>query len=66
MRMPPCGVPVRVSRCSPSSVSSPALRKAFTSAGTRLSFTLARTRSMTNECETLSKAASMSASSTQR
>ena len=65
-RMPPCGVPVRVSRCSPSSVSTPALRKAFTSASTRLSLTRARTRSMTAGCETLSKAASMSASSAQR
>ena len=64
--MPPCGVPVQVSWYSPSSVSTPALRNALTSASTRLSLTLARTRSMTAECEQLSKAASMSASSTQR
>ena len=41
--------------CSPSSVSTPALRKAFTSARTRLSLTRARTRSSRAECETLSK-----------
>ena len=37
-----CGCP----RCSPSSVRIPALRNAFTSASTRLSLTLARTRSI--------------------
>ena len=36
-----------VSRCSPSSVSTPALRNAFTSASTRLSLTRGRTRSIT-------------------
>src|SRR5581483_11349101 len=55
-----------VLRYSPSSVSTPALRNALTRANTRLSLTRARTRSRTKECERLSKAASMSASSTHR
>jgi RNA-directed DNA polymerase len=63
---PPCGVPVQVSSQLPASVSTPALRNALTSASTRLSLTLARTRARTAQCERLSKAASMSASSTQR
>jgi hypothetical protein len=46
-----CGVPVCVSRCSPSSVSTPTLRNAFTSGSTRLSLTPARSRSMAKECE---------------
>jgi len=64
VKMPPCGVPVSVSRCSPSSVSTPALRNAFTSASTRLSLTRARTRSITAGVRDVVEAASMSASST--
>jgi site-specific DNA recombinase len=64
--MPPCGVPVRVSCCWPSSVRIPAFRNALTSASTRLSLTLARTRSSSAGCEIDSKHASMSASSTHR
>jgi hypothetical protein len=65
-RMPPCGVPVWLSRRSPSSVKIPALRNALTSPRTRLSLTLARIRSIRAVWDTLSKAASISASSTQR
>ena len=65
-RMPPCGVPVQVFSRLPSSVRTPALRNALTSARTRLSLTLARTRARRAECEMESKAASISASSTQR
>jgi N-terminal domain of reverse transcriptase len=42
---PPCGVPVSVSFSMPSSVRMPAFKNAFTSARTRLSAILARTRS---------------------
>jgi RNA-directed DNA polymerase len=41
---PPWGVPVRLSSRSPAAVMTPALRNAFTSARTRLSLILARTR----------------------
>jgi hypothetical protein len=44
--IPPCGVPVRLSSISPVWVITPALRNAFTSARTRLSFSRSRTRSM--------------------
>src|SRR4051812_49656421 len=36
-RIPPCGVPVTVSSATPTSVRTPAFKKAFTSASTRLS-----------------------------
>src|SRR6185312_3689094 len=62
--MPPCGVPVCVSSRSPNSVSTPALRNAFTKPRTRLSLTRNRTRSRRVECEMESKHASISASST--
>src|SRR3974390_1637765 len=54
-KMPPCGVPVQVSSRSPRSVRTPALRNALTSASTRLSLTLARTRSRTAQCERVAK-----------
>ena len=64
-KMPPCGVPVSDSSKLPVSVMIPAFKKAFTNATTRLSFTLARTRSIKAVWSIMSKHASMSASSTQ-
>ena len=45
-KIPPCGVPVSDSCMWPVSVMIPAFRNPFTNAKTRLSFTLARTRSI--------------------
>lgn len=64
--MPPCGVPVKVSCCSPSSVRRPDFRNAFTSASTRLSLTRFRTRSISATWSISSKHAAMSTSSTHR
>ena len=60
----PAGVPVYVSSRSPSAVMIPALRNALTSASTRLSVILARSRSMRGTCPISSKHALMSASRT--
>ena len=57
---PACGVPVYVSSRSPSAVMIPALRNALTSASTRLSVILARSRSMRGTCPISSKHALMS------
>ena len=45
-KIPPCGVPVLVSRFRPSSVRTPALRNALTKPRTRLSEIRARTLSI--------------------
>src|SRR2546427_12421928 len=63
-RIPPCGVPVRVSSRSPSSVKTPDFRNAFTSAHTRLSLILTRRRSIKAVCDISSKQALISHSST--
>ena len=63
--MPPCGVPVTVSRITWSSPRTPALRNAFTSPRTRLSPTLLRNRSMRPTWEISSKHDLMSPSRTQ-
>ena len=62
--MPPCGVPVAVSRSTPSSPRMPARRNAFTSARTRLSPIRPRTRPMRARWSISSKQAEMSASTT--
>lgn len=61
-KIPPCGVPVVVSRSSRSSPRMPALRNAFTRARTRLSPIRARTRPIRAGCEISSKHALMSPS----
>jgi hypothetical protein len=50
-RIPSCGVPVTVSSATPTSVRTPAFKKAFTSASTRLSAIRARTRSIKAGCD---------------
>src|SRR6266498_2824638 len=62
VRIPPCGVPVRVSSRSPRSFMIPALRNAFTSRSTRRSATRARTRPVRAVWSSESKHASISAS----
>ena len=60
-KIPPCGVPVIVPSVVPTVVSTPAFRNALTSASTRLSPILHRSRSIK---AVWSKHASMSASNT--
>ena len=63
-RIPPCGVPVTVSRSTPSSVRMPALQNAFTKPRTRLSAIRCRTRAISAVWSISSKQAVMSPSST--
>ena len=63
-KIPPCGVPVCVSRSPVSRLRMPALRNAFTSASTRLSPIRFRTRSISAGWEISSKQAVISPSTT--
>ncbi len=63
-KIPPCGVPVIVPSVVPTVVSTPAFRNALTSASTRLSPILHRSRPIKAVWSIMSKHASMSASNT--